>query len=33
MVLHIDATNAVEPLEPTRDWQAGELPETYPWGV
>jgi erythromycin esterase-like protein/predicted phosphoribosyltransferase len=33
MVLHIDATNAVEPLEPTRDWEAGELPETYPWGV
>jgi erythromycin esterase-like protein len=33
LVLHIDATNAVEPLEPTRDWEAGELPETYPWGV
>jgi erythromycin esterase-like protein/predicted phosphoribosyltransferase len=33
MVLHIDATNAVEPLEPTSDWEAGELPETYPWGV
>jgi erythromycin esterase-like protein len=33
MVLHIDTTNAVEPLEPTTAWQAGELPETYPWGV
>jgi erythromycin esterase-like protein len=32
MVLHIDTTNAVEPLEPTTAWQAGELPETYPWG-
>jgi erythromycin esterase-like protein/predicted phosphoribosyltransferase len=33
MVLHIDTTNAVEPLEPTTAWQAGEPPETYPWGV
>jgi erythromycin esterase-like protein/predicted phosphoribosyltransferase len=33
MVLHIDTTNAVEPLEPTTAWQAGELPETYPWGA
>jgi erythromycin esterase-like protein len=33
MVVHIDATNAVEPLEPMSAWEAGELPETYPWGV
>jgi erythromycin esterase-like protein len=32
-VLHIDETSAVEPLEPTTEWRAGELPETYPWGV
>ena len=32
-VLHIDETSAVEPLEPTSEWEAGELPETYPWGV
>jgi erythromycin esterase-like protein len=23
----------VEPLERTSDWEVGELPETYPWGV
>jgi erythromycin esterase-like protein len=32
-VVHIDQTNAVEPLERTSEWEAGELPETYPWGV
>jgi erythromycin esterase-like protein len=32
-VLHIDETSAVEPLETTSEWVAGELPETYPWGV
>jgi erythromycin esterase-like protein len=32
-VVHIDETSAVEPLEPTSAWEAGELPETYPWGV
>jgi erythromycin esterase-like protein len=32
-VLHIDETSAVEPLERTSEWEAGELPETYPWGV
>ncbi len=32
-VLHIDETSAVEPLETTSEWEAGELPETYPWGV
>ena len=32
-VIHFDETRAVEPLERTSDWEAGELPETYPWGV
>ena len=33
VVLHLDRTTAVEPLEITSEWEAGELPETYPWGV
>jgi erythromycin esterase-like protein len=32
-VLHFDATRAVEPLERTSQWEKGELPETYPFGV
>jgi erythromycin esterase-like protein/predicted phosphoribosyltransferase len=32
-VIHIDETHALEPLERTSEWVAGELPETYPWGV
>ncbi len=32
-VIHIDETRAVEPLERTSQWEAGELPETYPWAV
>jgi erythromycin esterase-like protein len=32
-VLHFDETRAVEPLEPTSQWERGELPETYPTGV
>jgi erythromycin esterase-like protein/predicted phosphoribosyltransferase len=32
-VIHVDETHAVEPLERTSQWEAGELPETYPWGV
>ncbi len=32
-VIHIDHTNAVEPLEITSEWEAGVLPETYPHGV
>jgi erythromycin esterase-like protein len=32
-VIHIDETNAVEPLELTSEWETGELPETYPWAV
>jgi erythromycin esterase-like protein/predicted phosphoribosyltransferase len=32
-VIHIDETRALEPLERTSQWEAGELPETFPWGV
>ena len=30
LMLHYDRTRAVEPLERTPEWEAGELPETYP---
>jgi erythromycin esterase-like protein len=33
IVVHIDETSAVEPLERTSEWEPGELPETFPWGV
>ena len=32
-VLHFDETRAVEPLERTAKWDAGEVPETYPFGM
>jgi erythromycin esterase-like protein/predicted phosphoribosyltransferase len=32
-VIHIDRTTAVEPLERTSEWEAGELPETFPTGI
>jgi len=32
-VIHLDETRAVEPLERTATWRAGELPETYPSAV
>lgn len=32
VVLHFDTTRAVEPLERTVEWEAGEAPETYPSG-
>lgn len=32
-VFHYDKTRALEPLERTRIWDAGEVPETYPTGV
>ena len=32
-VIHIDITNAVQPLEPTSHWDTGEAPETYPIGL
>jgi erythromycin esterase-like protein len=33
VVIHLDETRALEPLERTSEWERGELPETYPWGV
>ncbi|HEX4818999.1 MAG TPA: erythromycin esterase family protein, partial [Acidimicrobiales bacterium] len=32
-VIHLDRTTAVEPLERTSLWDAGEPPETYPSGL
>jgi Erythromycin esterase len=32
-VFHFDRTRAVEPLERTSDWDAGEVPETFPTGI
>jgi erythromycin esterase-like protein/predicted phosphoribosyltransferase len=32
-VIHLDETHALEPLERTSEWERGEFPETYPWGV
>jgi erythromycin esterase-like protein len=32
-LIHIDRTRAVEPLERTSQWEAGEVPETYPFAV
>ena len=32
-VIHIDETQALEPLEATSEWERGELPETYPFAV
>jgi erythromycin esterase-like protein len=32
-VVHFDETRAVEPLEPTPAWHAGEAPETFPSGI
>ena len=32
-VLHFDETRAVEPLERTGEWDAGEVPETFPSGM
>lgn len=33
LVIHIDETTALEPLERTSKWDRGELPETYPEGL
>ena len=34
VVVHIDTTHAVRPLEPTEHWLRGEEPpETYPTGL
>jgi hypothetical protein len=32
-VLHFDRTRAVEPLERSTEWEAGDVPETFPSGV
>ena len=32
-VVHLDETHAVKPLETTEAWEAGELPETFPFAV
>jgi erythromycin esterase-like protein len=32
-VIHLDATQAVEPLERTAVWDRGEPPETFPSGI
>ena len=32
-VLHFDETRAVEPLERTAEWEAGEVPETFPFAI
>lgn len=32
-VLHFDNSRAVEPLKPTAEWERGEVPETFPYGV
>jgi erythromycin esterase-like protein len=32
-ILHYDRTRAVEPLERTAEWQAGEVEETFPSGL
>ena len=32
-IIHIDKTRALEPLEVTSQWVAGETPETYPTGL
>jgi erythromycin esterase-like protein len=31
-VIHLDETNALEPLEQSAEWVAGDPPETYPFG-
>src|ERR1700732_2271777 len=32
-VLHFDETRAVQPLELTAEWEAGEVPETFPFAL
>lgn len=33
VVIHVDRTTALEPLERTATWDEGEAPETYPSGL
>jgi erythromycin esterase-like protein len=30
VLVHLDETRALEPLERESEWEAGELPDTYP---
>jgi erythromycin esterase-like protein len=32
-MIHTDETRAVKPLEPTSQWEKGEPPETFPFGI
>jgi erythromycin esterase-like protein len=32
-IIHLDETDALEPLERTSEWDQDELPETYPEGL
>jgi protein-tyrosine-phosphatase len=32
-VLHFDETHAVEPLKRSAEWEADEVPETFPFAV
>lgn len=32
-LIHLDVTTAITPLEPTRQWIDGTIPETYPSGL
>jgi erythromycin esterase-like protein len=32
-LIHVDQTRALEPLERTAEWERGEPPETFPFGV
>jgi erythromycin esterase-like protein len=32
-LIHLDETRALTPLERTGEWEAGELPETFPTGI
>jgi predicted phosphoribosyltransferase len=32
-MLHFDETKALEPLETTAEWEAGEVPQTFPFAV
>ncbi|MGZ5873929.1 MAG: erythromycin esterase family protein [Bradyrhizobium sp.] len=32
-ILHFDETRAIRPLESTAEWEAGELPDTFPFAV
>jgi erythromycin esterase-like protein len=32
-MFHVDRTRAIEPLERTAEWERGEAPETFPFGV